>query len=64
MSSYQRSHHLEGWAETSFTLQMGQADHAAQRQQTDELSHFHDGHGVERELQFCDLGFCEAQLMG
>jgi len=47
-------------------LQMGQlGDGALQRQQTDHLpGERWDAHGVERELQFADLGTHEIQAMG
>lgn len=47
-------------------LQMGQlGDGALQRQQTDHLPNGRrDAHGVERELQFADLGTREMQARG
>ena len=63
-SDFPTPHHPDGWLENAF-VQMGQpADMAAQRQQTDDLEPHHDGHGVERELQFDDLGARETQAMG
>ena len=60
------SHHVEAaWPETNAFVQMGQpTDTSGQRQQTDDLPRYHDSHGIERELQFSDLGCRESQPMG
>lgn len=64
-SAFASSHHLEAWPELA-SFQMGQpSDRVEQRQQTDDLrSLYGDGHGVERELQFSDLGCRQTQAMG
>lgn len=64
-SAFSSSHHLEAWPDSP-TCQMGQpSDLLQQRQQTDDLpSLYSDGHGVERELQFCDLGCRQVQAVG
>lgn len=64
-SAFSSSHHLEAWPELP-SFQMGQPyDVIQQRQQTDDLpSYYGDSHGVERELQFSDLGCRQIQAMG
>lgn len=64
-SAFSSSHHLESWPQAP-SFQMGQTlDVAHQHQQMDDLPAYHgDSHGVERELQFSDLGCRHAQAMG
>ena len=61
----QPSHHMEAWPEAPL-LQMGQPVGAMdQRQQSDRIEPYQgDSHGVERELQFADVGLPQLQALG